>query len=85
MKNCKDCQTTADCTCKGKDFKACSFYVNNTHSTILNDALCQQILEKVEENAGFSHNVWDMFDPLELIADIVHTADKLRGLHNDNS
>lgn len=52
---------------------------------ILSDEMCQQILEKAEENAGMSHFAWDMCDPLELIAYIVMCADELRGLKNGNS
>lgn len=47
---------------------------------ILDDEMCKQILELVEKNAGLTHQAWDMLDPLELIADIVQTADTLRGL-----
>ena len=49
----------------------------------LSAEMCQQILEKVEENGGLTHHAWDMCDPLELIADIVHTADRLRGVKDD--
>lgn len=40
--------------------------------------VCQKILGIVEENAGLTHHAWDMLDPLELIALIVYTADRLK-------
>jgi hypothetical protein len=50
---------------------------------IIDDEMCQEILELTERNAGMSHQAWDMLDPLETIAVIVMYADQLRGIKHE--
>ena len=65
--NCKDCEITRPCSCKGMDFKACGYFVNSGKEAAL------QALHDENERLGIYRDAY--YDLLECVHNAVKAGD----------